>query len=121
MKEGKMSEVYNYVLLNLKKLEGVKMIALAGRDGYLIGEHASEGVETLTQMSATMLRAAENITNKLEKVKLNRVIVEYKGGKLIMTSVGSKALISVMADKNAKIKPIIDEIERTAEKIKEII
>ena len=121
MKEGKMSEVYNSILLDLKKLNGVKMIALAGRDGYLIGEHASEGMETLTLMSATMLRAAENVTNKLEKVNPNRVIVDYEGGKLITTSAGSKALISVMAEQDASIDPIIKEIEKTASKIKEII
>jgi predicted regulator of Ras-like GTPase activity (Roadblock/LC7/MglB family) len=121
MKEGKMSDIYKRVMLDLKKMNGVKMIALAGRDGYLIGERASEGSETLTLMSANMLRAAETVTNKLEKVNPNRVIVDYQGGKLITASVGSKALISVMTEKDAKIEPIINEIERTAGKIKEII
>ena len=32
-------------------------------------------------MSSTMLRAAETVTNKLEKVNPNSVIVDYKGGK----------------------------------------
>ena len=116
-----MSDVYNKVLLDLKKMNGVKMIALAGRDGYLIGEHASEGSEMLTIMSATMLRAAETVTNKLEKINPNRVIVDYKGGKLITTSAGSKALISVMATNDANLDPIIKEMERTAVKIKEIL
>ncbi|CAG0978177.1 hypothetical protein METP2_01803 [Methanosarcinales archaeon] len=121
MTEKKMSDVYNKVLLDLKKMNGVKMIALAGRDGYLIGEHATEGSEMLTLMSANMLRAAENATNKLEKVNPNRVIVDYNGGKLITTSAGSKALISVMATNNANLDPIIKEIEKTAGKIKEIL
>ena len=121
MKDVKMSEVYNSVLLDLKKMNGVKMIALAGRDGYLIGEHGSEGMETLTLMSATMLRAAENVTNKLEKVNPNRVIVDYKGGKLITASAGSKALISVMAEQDASLDPIIKEIEKTAGRIKDIL
>ena len=42
-----MSDVYNKVLLDLKKMNGVKMMALAGRDGYLIGEHVNEGSEML--------------------------------------------------------------------------
>ena len=116
-----MSDIYNKVLLDLKKMNGVKMIALAGRDGYLIGEHASEGSEMLTIMSATMLRAAETVTNKLEKINPNRVIVDYNGGKLITTSAGSKALISVMATNDANLDPIIKEMERTAVKIKEIL
>ncbi|HMB45779.1 MAG TPA: roadblock/LC7 domain-containing protein [Candidatus Methanoperedens sp.] len=121
MKEHKMSDVYNSILLDMKKLKGVKRIALAGRDGYLIGEHASEGSETLTLMSANMLQAAENITNTLEKVNPNRVIVDYKGGKLITTSVGSKALISVMTEKDASIDSIIKELDKTAGRIKEIL
>ena len=52
-------------------------------------------------MSANMLRAAETVTTALEKVNPNRVIVDYRGGKLITTSVGSKALISVMTEKDA--------------------
>ncbi|NJD51546.1 MAG: roadblock/LC7 domain-containing protein [Candidatus Methanoperedens sp.] len=119
--ERKMSDVYNKVLLDLKRMNGVKMIALAGRDGYLIGEHATEGSEMLTLMSANMLRAAETATNKLEKVNPHRVIVDYKGGKLITTSAGSKALISVMATNDAKLDPIIKEIEKTADIIKDIL
>lgn len=121
MKDGRMSEVYNNVLLDLKKMSGVKMIALGGRDGYLIGEYASEGIETLTLMSATMLRAAATVTNKFEKVNPDRVTVDYNGGKLIMASAGSKALISVMAGHDARIEPIIEQLEKTAGKIKEIL
>ena len=116
-----MSDVYNKVLIDLKKINGVKMIALAGRDGYLIGEHASDGSEMLTMMSANMLRAAETVTNKLEKINPNRVIVDYNGGKLITTSAGSKALISVMATNDANLDPIIKEMEKTAGKIREIL
>lgn len=116
-----MSDVYNSILLDLRKMKGVKRIALAGRDGYLIGDYASEGSETLTLMSANMLRAAETVTNRLEKVNPNRVIVDYMGGKLITASIGSKALISVMAEQDAKIEPIITEIEKTAVKIREIL
>ena len=35
-----MSDVYNSILLDMKKLKGVKRIALAGRDGYLMGDYA---------------------------------------------------------------------------------
>src|SRR5659263_474421 len=113
-------DVYNKVLLDLKRMNGVKMIALAGRDGYLIGEHATEGSEMLTLMSANMLRAAQTATNKLEKVNPDRVIVDYKGGKLITTYAGSNALISVMAEQDASLDPIIREIEKTAGRIKAV-
>lgn len=116
-----MSEIYGNILLDLKKVDGVKMLALGSRDGFLIGENATEEAEMLTLMSATMLRAAENATTKLEKVGANRVIVDFNGGKLIAVSAGQKALISVMAAQDASLDPIIIELERTAGKIKEIL
>jgi len=121
MIEGKLSEIYNSVLLDLKKVDGVRMIALAGRDGYLFDENRNEGLETMTLMSSAMLRAAETVTKKLEKVNPNRVIVDYKGGKLITVSAGSKALISVVATNDAQLDPIIEELEKTAGKIKKIL
>ncbi|MDP2767154.1 MAG: roadblock/LC7 domain-containing protein [Candidatus Methanoperedens sp.] len=121
MKGGKMSEIYSNILQDLKKVKGVKMLALGSRDGFLIGEHASKDIEMLTLMSAAMLRAAENVTTGLEKVGADRVIVDFNRGKLIAASAGQKALISVMTAQNANLDPIINELERTAGKIKEIL
>ncbi len=121
MKGGTMSEIYSNILQDLKKVEGVKMLALGSRDGFLIGEHANDETEMLTLMSATVLRAAETATNKLENAGANRVIVDYNGGKLIAASAGQKALISVMVAQDASLDPIIIELERTAWKIKEIL
>ncbi len=121
MNWGKTSGIYNNILLDLKQVEGVKMSALAGRDGFLIGEPSNNDMEMLTLMSATMLRAAEKITNKLEKVSPDRVIVDYEGGKLITAAAGQKALISVLTTKDASIEPIINELEIVASRIKEIL
>jgi predicted regulator of Ras-like GTPase activity (Roadblock/LC7/MglB family) len=121
MKGGKMSKIFSEILFDLKKVDGVKRIALAGRDGFLIGEHESDETETLTMMSAILLRAAEAATNKLEKVSPDRVIVDYEGGKLITATVGQKALISVIAAQDAALEPIFSELEKTAGRIKEII
>jgi len=121
MNEGKLSEIYSSVLLDLKKVNGIKMIALADRDGYLFDGNVKEELETMTLMSSTMLKAAEIVSNKLEKVNPNHVIVDYKGGRLITFSAGSKALISVITTNDAHLDPIIEELEKTAGKIKEIL
>ena len=121
MNEGKLSDIYSSVLLDLKKVNGIKMIALAGRDGYILDENRNDRLKTMTLMSSAMLRTAETVTNKLEKINPNRVIVDYKGGKLIAVSVGSKALISVVATNDARLDPIIKELEKTAGKINEIL
>ncbi|MCZ7356241.1 MAG: roadblock/LC7 domain-containing protein [Candidatus Methanoperedens sp.] len=116
-----MHKIFSEILFDLEKVKGVKMIALAGRDGFLIGDYESDEIETLTMMSAVLLRAAEAATNKLEKVSPDRVIVDYEGGKLITATVGQKALISVMAAQDAALEPIFSELERTVGRIKEIL
>ena len=121
MNEGKLTDIFSSVLLDLKKVNGVRMIALAGRDGYLLDEKLNEGLETMSLMSAIMLKAAESVTNRLERVNPNHVIVDYDGGKIITVPAGSKALISVITTNDARLDPIIEELEKTAGKIKEIL
>ncbi len=49
------------------------------------------------------------------------MVVDFNGGKLITTSAGPKALISVMAAQDACLDPIISELEQVKGKIKEIL
>jgi predicted regulator of Ras-like GTPase activity (Roadblock/LC7/MglB family) len=121
MKGGKIPEIYSSILQELKRVDGVKTLALASRDGFLIGEYPSGDMEMLTLLSATMFRAAEVVINRLEKVSPNHVIVDFNGGKLITASAGSKALISVMAAQDACLDPIISELEHVKGKIEKIL
>ncbi|VVB89956.1 Roadblock/LC7 domain protein [uncultured archaeon] len=121
MTRGKISGIYSSILLGLKNVDGVKLIALGNRDGFLIGEEETDEMEMLALMSATLLRSAEIITNRLEKTGPKHVIVDFKGGKLVAASAGQKALISVVAAQDADLDNIITELTSTAEKIKEIL
>ena len=116
-----MSGLYTRKLSDLKNMQGVKMIALGSRDGFIIGEKEDREIETMAIMSAEMIRAAESATNKLERSGPMHVVVDYGQGKLISASVGPKALISVMVEQNASIDSIMGEIDRTAGKIREIL
>lgn len=121
MKGGKISDIYSDILFELRKVDGVKMLAVAERDGFLISEPASDEKEMLTRISASMLKAAGTLTNKFKKVGPRRVIIDYDGGKIITMNAGQKALISVMAAQDASLDPIITELERIAGKIKKIL
>lgn len=114
------SGLLNTLLYDLKHVDGVTKLAIGGRDGFLIGEYQDNEFETLTLMSAAMFKAAETVTTKFEKNCPKRLTVDYEGGKLIATTAGTKALIALMAGKDANIEKINSELERAAEKIKEI-
>lgn len=121
MNGGKISDVYSSILKGLRKVEGVKMIALGSRDGFLISKYESDESESLTLMAATMIRAAETAANKLDRVNLNRMIVDFSGKKIIAAPAGPKVVISVMAAENANVDPIIRELDQTLDRIKDII
>ncbi len=116
-----MSEIYSNILTGLKKVNGVKMTALGSRDGFLISKSESDESETMTRMAAAMIRAAETAANKLDNVSLNRVIVDFNDRQLIAASAGPKAVISVLAAQDASLDPIISELDRTVERIRDII
>jgi len=116
-----MSNIYSNIMLDLRKVDGVKMLALAGRDGFLIGENPSDETETMTRLFATMLNTTENVSRKLNKVSTDRLIVDFDGGKIIMMKAGQKAFISVMAAQGASVDPIMAELEKAAGKIKKIL
>ena len=116
-----MSEIYSNILTGLTKLKGVKMTALGSRDGFLISKSESDEAETMTRMAAAMIRGAETAANKLDKVILNRVIVDFNDRQLIAASAGPKAVISVIAASDASLDPIISELDRTIEMIRDII
>ncbi len=119
MKGGKI--IFRNILLDLKKVDGVKIIAVGSRDGFLIGESNNSESEILTLMSAVMLKAAENVIGKFGKVSSMRVIVDFEGGKIITTLAGYKAFIAVITSMDANIEPIIREMDRTASKLKDIL
>jgi predicted regulator of Ras-like GTPase activity (Roadblock/LC7/MglB family) len=117
----KTSEIFSNILMGLRKVHGIKMTALGNRDGFLISKYENDDSEIMTLMAASMIQAAEKAANRLDKVGLNRVIVEFEGKKLIAASAGPKAVISVMATQDASLDPIISELDRTVDRIRNII
>ncbi len=116
-----MSEIYSNLLFGLNKVNGVKMTALGTRDGFLISKYENDDSEIIIHMAASMIQAAEKAANRLDRVSLNRVIVDFKGKKLIAASAGPKVVISVMATQDASLDPIISELEKTVDRIRDII
>jgi len=132
-----MSEIFSDILSELNKVKGVKMTALGTRDGFLISEgqnkktfgiiiskYENDNSEIMTHMAASMIQAAEkaaNQFNQLDKKSLNRVVVDFEGKKFIAASAGPKAVVSVLATQDANLDPIIIELERTVDRIQDII
>ncbi|MCZ7355623.1 MAG: roadblock/LC7 domain-containing protein [Candidatus Methanoperedens sp.] len=117
------TESLEKVLNNLRSIGGVEASAIASRDGLLIHSTLPRKyhADTFAAMSATMLGAAETATTELGKGIPDRIIVESKYGKIIVTGAGSKAILIVMAEPDAGLGLILVEVAKLSGKIKEIL
>ena len=116
-------DMVDKLLGDLKNIGGVIACAAASRDGLLIRAimQKEQFAESLAAMSATMLGAAETATTHVEMGVPKRVIVETDHGKLIIIGAGPKALLILLADQNIGLGLILLELEKSAEKLKEIL
>ena len=121
MNRGEVSRVYANLFVNLKKIDGVQTFVLADRDGYMLGEYQDDDHETLSFMSATILKTVQNAGRKLEMENLEHMVVNFKNKKLITVNAGTKAVIVVIARPDAHLEPIINELGKTSSRIQAIL
>lgn len=117
------NKILNKILSDLKQMGGINASSITSRDGVLIVSDMDieSNAITFAAMSATMLGAAETTTIELGKGIPDRIIVESNHGKLVVMGAGPKAFISILTDLDTGLGLILVELEKTAEKIKEII
>jgi predicted regulator of Ras-like GTPase activity (Roadblock/LC7/MglB family) len=110
-------------LREMERSGGINASAIVSRDGLLMSSsmHTSVRAETFAAMSATMLGAAETASSELKKGVPDRVIVETKDGNLIVTGAGSKALLVALTAPQAMVGPILVNVGKAAEKVKELL
>ncbi len=100
--------------------------AVLRRDGILMASNMS--VPTITEtkrawaiMGATIVGAAKNITTKCRMGFPKRVIIQAKEGDIIITEAGNKALLVVVANIRYSPNVMLDDLNKAAQKIDEIL
>ena len=111
----------------LKKLQisspDIQASAVVSVDGLIIASALPASVEEdrVSAMSAAMLSLGERISLELKRGELDQVYIRGKEGYVMLTSVGYDAVLTVMANANAKLGLIFLDINRTAEKLAQLI
>jgi predicted regulator of Ras-like GTPase activity (Roadblock/LC7/MglB family) len=72
-------------------------------------------------MSAAMLSLGERISMELRRGDLDQVYIRGNDGYVLLTSVGEEAVLTVMANANAKLGLMFLDIKRTANTLSELI
>lgn len=110
-----MSDTIRDALDSIGGIDGVEKVALISRTGMFIEGDSFDGGDTFSAMSAIILGAAETATMGMGALK--KVVVHLDDGKnLIITSVGKKGVLAVLADRD-----VYDEIEKIKGRFENLI
>ncbi len=97
----------------------IEASAVVSVDGLIMASALQRGVEEdrVSAMSAAMLSLGERISGELGRGTLEQVYIKGGAGAIILTSVGSEAVLTALARQEAKLGLIFLEMRRAADDI----
>src|SRR5512135_3323794 len=97
----------------------IEASALVSVDGLIMASALQQGVEEdrVAAMSAAMLSLGERIANELGLGTLDEVYIKGSSGAIVLTSVGTEAVLTALARPDAKLGLIFLEMRRAVEDI----
>lgn len=120
------AKILNDILRALNELDWVLSSAVIRRDGILMASNMSipantEAKRACAIMGATIVGAAKNITTKCRMGFPKRIIIQAKEGDIIITEAGNKALLVVMASIRYNPTLMMEDLNKAAQKIDEVL
>lgn len=112
------------ILNELQTVGGIELSAIVSKQGLLMvsRETASRlNSEAFAALTATLYMSAESTTLRLSDQQPKSIVVETENKHLITYTAGPDALIVVLVGKEGYIGLILNELKKTAEKVKNLI
>jgi predicted regulator of Ras-like GTPase activity (Roadblock/LC7/MglB family) len=101
----------------------VESSAVVSVDGLIIASSLPTGFEEdrVSAMSAAMLSLGERIAGELGRGMLNEVYIHGNNGYVLLVSVGSDAVLTVLARQGAKLGLVFLEMRRASEDLEGLV
>ena len=101
----------------------IEASAVVSVDGLIMASALQQGVEEdrVSAMSAAMLSLGERIAGELGRGGLEQVYIKGSAGFIVLTSVGSEAVLTTLARQEAKLGLIFLEMRRAAEDLVKLV
>ena len=101
----------------------IEASAVVSVDGLVIASAlpAEAEEDRVSAMSAAMLSLGERIANELGRGVVEQVYIKGDQGYVILSAVGEEAVLTVLANKEAKLGLIFLEMRRAAEDLAKLI
>jgi uncharacterized protein len=112
------------LLRNLQKTTpDIEASAVVSGDGLILASILPAGVEEdrVSAMSAALVGLGEQISGELGRGLLEQVYVRGTLGFVLLTSCGEKAVLTVLAKKDAKLGVVFHDMRRSVEQLSRII
>ena len=113
----------NQILTQLVEVGGIEVAVCVGRDGFVIdaASTGSSDAEAIGAMVSTGMGSAESVGRELGLEELDQAMMEYKGGIVMMTALGSEALLAVVAAKDANLGNVRLQVRRRAPELEKAL
>ena len=101
----------------------IEASAIVSVDGLIMASALPSGVEEdrVSAMSAAMLSLGDRISGELGRGSLEQVYIKGDNGFIVLTSVGSAAVLATLARQEAKLGLIFLEIRRATEDLAKLV
>jgi predicted regulator of Ras-like GTPase activity (Roadblock/LC7/MglB family) len=101
----------------------IEASAVVSVDGLIMASALPHEVEEdrVSAMSAAMLSLGERISGELGRAGLEQVYIKGNAGAIVLTSVGSEAVLTALARQEAKLGMIFLEMRRAAEDLVKLV
>ena len=101
----------------------IEASAVVSVDGLIIASALPAEVEEdrVSAMSAAMLSLGERISSELGRGNLEQVYIKGVEGYVILTSIGSQAVLTVLSRQNSKLGLVFLEMRRAASDLEQMV
>ena len=123
MTENRSEQMVNRLRNLQASAPDIEASAIVSVDGLIIASALPQGSEEdrVSAMSAAMLSLGERIAEELGRGGLNQVYIKGSNGFIVLTSVGSEAVLTALARQEAKLGLIFLEMRRAAEDLVKLV
>ena len=110
------------ILKEVEAIDGVHDAVLVSRSGMYIAGTVPEGVfqDTFVAMFAILLGAAETATSEL-KERLDSVVINLEGSRVLILNDGPKALFVLRTTKDVDPRRVRQSLEKYAKRIEDFL
>ena len=123
MSQDRSEQMVNRLRIMQAAAPAIEASAIVSADGLIIASALRTDVEEdrLAAMSAAMLGLGERIASELGRGGLEQVYIKGNAGFIVLTSVGTEAVLTTLARQEAKLGLIFLEMRRAAEDLVKLV